>query len=302
MFGECSLKYESNDQVLSHHDQIMPVEHHLDHHIKDNREVDGHIPMGSFYYEEIGQHLDVKEEDVDFRHASNYDVSKANEDKLKAIEERTDISKYNSNGCDFSCQTPIEFLLSYAESLKANIVKEEETICQPRKLSNLGTSPSATTSNEDATIVEKSPVKATRLVSTSKIAKDARAVRLEKTKVCVLQNYTRKPTQTKGRGRPKKKVEINRWGRAEDKELFATIRNLESKGLMKLQVIIDLKPHSRLCEIPDVQVLVKAIGWVSSPQKMVGRIQRLCETTSLSVREKKTLRRCCKQYVKKGEV
>lgn len=301
MFGDCSLKYEDNHDEVSHHDQIMPVDHHLDHHMEVGKGEQEHIQMRSFFTEEI-EHHDAKEEEVDFAHAPSFNGSKGNNDQFKAIEERTEISKNTSNGCDFSCQTPIEFLLAYAESLKPKVNNEDETKYQARKLSNPCPSPSATTSTGDATIVEQTPVKAPRLSTIAKIAKDARAVRLEKTKVAVLQNYTRKPSQTKGRGRPKKPVEINRWGRAEDKELFATIRNLESKGLMKLQVIIDLKPHSRLCEVPDVQVLVKAIGWVSSPQKMVGRIQRLCETSSLSVREKKALRRCCKQYTKKGEV
>ena len=106
----------------------------------------------------------------------------------------------------------------------------------------------------------------------------------------------------KAKGRRVKSKTLKRWGRKEDKILFKIIKDLESKGLIHLQVILDLKEGARISEVRDVIILSRKVGWVSSPQKLVGRVQRLCKTSELSVRQNKLLKKLAKENIKKRKV
>ena len=200
------------------------------------------------------------------------------EERTVATAETTPSSQTHSvgNGIDMACQTPIEFMFAYMEELKAKMAqpKAEEKALE------------ATEKPIEETKAPSRPRRAARPASKTV----SRAASNSKTK-------DRKRVKV-GRGRPKKpKATEKRWGRKEDNMLFGVIQDLEKNKTICLDNILALKEGQRLCEISDVKCLMTAVGWVSSPQKLVARVQRLCKTQSLSVREVKLLKRLAKKHI-----
>lgn len=103
----------------------------------------------------------------------------------------------------------------------------------------------------------------------------------------------------KGKKRCKK---FTRWGREEDKHLFARIRELENNNTFRIQAILDLDPESDVDRVPEVIFLVKEVSWISSPTKLVKRVQSLANESEFSVRDMKLLKRTLKKKYKNKKV
>ncbi|CAI2377215.1 unnamed protein product [Moneuplotes crassus] len=92
----------------------------------------------------------------------------------------------------------------------------------------------------------------------------------------------------------KKNYKGIRWGRAEDKKLFALIRTLQAEGKIGINDILAMNPNREAYTNQGIRILARRFGWKSLMKNLVQRIQSLYKK-DFSVREIKTL----KQIVKK---
>ena len=196
IFQENSSGYVNDHKPIENHMIIVPIEHHLDEQMEDEKGKE-QLSFVSFFSDEGIEQVESKDTELICAQIPNNNSREANKDKQEVFEKTTEVLNTKSNGCDISCQTPVEFLLSYAESLKASMIKYTPSFI--RKISNTESSQSVATTSKVTPQKRKKNVTYKRAAIASNVAKAARAVRLKKTEMSILQDYTIKQSLNNGK-------------------------------------------------------------------------------------------------------
>ncbi|CAI2360040.1 unnamed protein product [Moneuplotes crassus] len=93
---------------------------------------------------------------------------------------------------------------------------------------------------------------------------------------------------------PKNNRKMNRWGKCHDKKLFAAIRFLEKKGILKLNDLLTMNASTEAKCDQGVKILANKISWNWQYENLVERVKNLSDK-KFSFREIKTLKRIIKK-------
>lgn len=86
-----------------------------------------------------------------------------------------------------------------------------------------------------------------------------------------------------------------RWGRAEDKNLYRVLRELEANGTLTLEEILQTSTRHNIYNNKGIHELMRLSEWKGHAKNIVRRIQRLSKPQSLSAREMKLFKRLYKK-------
>ncbi|CAI2360221.1 unnamed protein product [Moneuplotes crassus] len=93
---------------------------------------------------------------------------------------------------------------------------------------------------------------------------------------------------------PKNKRRMIRWGKCQDKKLFAAIRSLEKQGVLQLESLLAMNTETEADNNQGVAALAEKIQWKCKFKNLVYRVKKL-SNKKFSFREVKALKRIIKK-------
>ena len=93
-----------------------------------------------------------------------------------------------------------------------------------------------------------------------------------------------------------------RWGRDQDKILFSTIREMERRGEINYNEILEINPSIWHARCPEIKELCCRVKWKRAKKDLVHRIQKLSSRTKMSVREEKLFKKIIKRDYKQSNI